>query len=80
MRGGRQPKLRPGCLGVPETGGHVDGGAEGNAGYIATWIDLLKADKRAFFIACNRASKAVKLQATERRRERTIAQRAMDPT
>lgn len=29
-----------------------------NAGYIATWIDLLKADKRAFFIACNRASKA----------------------
>lgn len=29
-----------------------------NAGYIATWIDLLKADKRAFFTACNRASKA----------------------
>ena len=29
-----------------------------NAGYIATWIELLKADKRAFFTACNRASKA----------------------
>jgi antirestriction protein ArdC len=29
-----------------------------NAGYIATWIDLLKTDKRAFFTACNRASKA----------------------
>ena len=29
-----------------------------NAGYIATWIELLSADKRAFFTACNRASKA----------------------
>jgi antirestriction protein ArdC len=29
-----------------------------NAGYIASWIDLLRADKRAFFTACNRASKA----------------------
>jgi antirestriction protein ArdC len=29
-----------------------------HAGYIATWIDLLKADKRAFFTACSRASKA----------------------
>ena len=29
-----------------------------NADYIATWIELLKADKRAFFTACNRASKA----------------------
>ena len=29
-----------------------------NAGYIATWIELLKADKQAFFTACNRASKA----------------------
>jgi antirestriction protein ArdC len=29
-----------------------------NAGYIATWIELLKADKRAFFTASNRASKA----------------------
>jgi len=29
-----------------------------NAGYIATWIDLLKADKRAFFTACSKASKA----------------------
>jgi antirestriction protein ArdC len=28
-----------------------------NAGYIATWIVLLKADKRAFFTACSRASK-----------------------
>ena len=27
-------------------------------GYIATWIDLLKADKRAFFTACSQASKA----------------------
>ena len=30
-----------------------------NAGYIATWIELLKADKRAFFTACSRASQAV---------------------
>jgi antirestriction protein ArdC len=30
-----------------------------NAGYIATWIELLKANKRAFFTACNRASHAV---------------------
>ena len=30
-----------------------------NAGYIATWIGLLKADKRAFFTACSAASKAV---------------------
>ena len=29
-----------------------------SAGYIATWIELLKADKRAFFTACNRAFKA----------------------
>src|SRR5260370_31269179 len=29
-----------------------------NAGYIATWIELLKADKRAFFTACSKASKA----------------------
>jgi antirestriction protein ArdC len=29
-----------------------------NAGYIATWIDLLKTDKRAFFTACSKASKA----------------------
>ena len=29
-----------------------------NAGYIATWIELLKSDKRAFFIACSHASKA----------------------
>jgi antirestriction protein ArdC len=29
-----------------------------NAGYIATWIDLLKSDKRAFFTACSKASKA----------------------
>ena len=29
-----------------------------NAGYIATWIDLLKSDKRAFFTAANRASQA----------------------
>jgi antirestriction protein ArdC len=30
-----------------------------NAGYITTWIDLLKSDKRAFFTACSKASKAV---------------------
>jgi antirestriction protein ArdC len=29
-----------------------------NAGYIATWIELLKADSRAFFTACSKASKA----------------------
>jgi antirestriction protein ArdC len=29
-----------------------------NAGYIASWIELLTADKRAFFTACSRASKA----------------------
>jgi antirestriction protein ArdC len=29
-----------------------------NAGYIATWIELLKADKRAFFTACSKASKS----------------------
>jgi antirestriction protein ArdC len=29
-----------------------------NAGYIASWIDLLRTDKRAFFTACSQASKA----------------------
>jgi antirestriction protein ArdC len=29
-----------------------------NAGYIANWIELLKADRRAFFTACSQASKA----------------------
>jgi antirestriction protein ArdC len=29
-----------------------------HAGYIAHWIDLLRADKRAFFTACSQASKA----------------------
>ena len=29
-----------------------------NSGYIANWIELLKADKRAFFTACSQASKA----------------------
>lgn len=29
-----------------------------NAGYISEWISLLKADKRAFFSACSKASKA----------------------
>ncbi|WP_369721120.1 ArdC family protein [Bradyrhizobium sp. LLZ17] len=29
-----------------------------HAGYLATWIDLLKADKRAFFTASSQASKA----------------------
>jgi antirestriction protein ArdC len=30
-----------------------------SAGYIGNWIELLKADKRAFFTACSQASKAV---------------------
>jgi antirestriction protein ArdC len=30
-----------------------------HAGYIATWIELLKADKRAFFTACSKAQVAV---------------------
>jgi antirestriction protein ArdC len=29
-----------------------------NAGYVGNWIELLKADKRAFFTACSHASKA----------------------
>ena len=29
-----------------------------HAGYISHWIELLRADKRAFFTACSRASKA----------------------
>ena len=29
-----------------------------HAGYIGHWIELLKADKRAFFTACSQASKA----------------------
>ena len=29
-----------------------------HAGYIQSWIGLLKADKRAFFTACSMASKA----------------------
>ena len=29
-----------------------------HAGYIATWIELLKTHKRAFFTTCSRASKA----------------------
>ena len=29
-----------------------------NAGYMGTWIELLKANKRAFFTACSQASKA----------------------
>jgi len=29
-----------------------------SAGYIASWIELLRADKRAFFTACSQASKA----------------------
>jgi len=35
----------------------IDGDVR-NAGYIASWIELLKADKRAFFTACSQASKA----------------------
>jgi hypothetical protein len=34
-----------------------------NAGYIASWIELLKADKPAFFTACSHASKAALQQA-----------------
>jgi antirestriction protein ArdC len=29
-----------------------------HAGYIASWIGLLKADKRAFFTACSKAQAA----------------------
>jgi antirestriction protein ArdC len=29
-----------------------------NAGYIASWIEVLKGDKRAFFTACSKAAKA----------------------
>lgn len=29
-----------------------------SAGYIGSWIELLKADKRAVFTACSQASKA----------------------
>jgi antirestriction protein ArdC len=29
-----------------------------SAGYIVSWIELLKADKRSFFTACSHASKA----------------------
>src|SRR6204780_3464348 len=36
----------------------LDGSDVRNAGYIASWIGLLKADKRAFFTACSQASKA----------------------
>ena len=35
----------------------IDGDVR-HAGYIASWIDLLKADGRAFFTACNRAQAA----------------------
>jgi antirestriction protein ArdC len=35
----------------------IDGDVR-NAGYIKTWIDLFKNDKRAFFTACSKASKA----------------------
>ena len=33
-------------------------GDQRHAGYIQSWIGLLKADKRAFFTACSKASKA----------------------
>jgi antirestriction protein ArdC len=33
-------------------------GDQRHAGYIGNWIELLKADKRAFFTACSQASKA----------------------
>jgi len=33
-------------------------GDQRHAGYIQSWIGLLKADKRAFFTACSMASKA----------------------
>jgi antirestriction protein ArdC len=29
-----------------------------HSGYVSHWIELLKADKRAFFTACSQASKA----------------------
>ena len=34
-----------------------------NAGCIASWIELLKADKRAFFTACSNASQGCRLPA-----------------
>ena len=34
-----------------------------HAGYIGHWIELLKADKRAFFTACSQASKAARVPA-----------------
>jgi antirestriction protein ArdC len=40
-----------------------------HAGYIATWIELLKADKRAIFTACSKAS-----QAAEYLRELALAE------
>jgi len=42
-----------------------------HAGYIATWIELLKADKRAFWTACSKAS-----QAAEYLRELALAEAA----
>jgi antirestriction protein ArdC len=35
----------------------IDGDVR-NSGYIKTWLDLLKSDKRAFFTACSKASQA----------------------
>jgi antirestriction protein ArdC len=41
-----------------------------NAGYIASWIELLKADKRAFFTACSKAQAAADyLREAKARRE-----------
>ena len=45
------------CVGFLSAEFSFDGDVR-NAGYIAKWIELLKADKRAFFTACSKASKA----------------------
>jgi hypothetical protein len=38
-----------------------------NAGYISTWIELLKADKRAFFTACSQAQQCARRDHPRRR-------------
>ena len=45
-------------LNQPVTDKGIFDGDVRNAGYIATWIELIKADKRALFTAASKASKA----------------------
>jgi antirestriction protein ArdC len=49
---------RPANVGAGDRDGLELDGDVRNAGYIATSIELLKTDKRAFFTACSKASKA----------------------